>query len=350
VAHQQDGAVVIVQHLLQQIEGVEIEIVGGLVHDQEIAGCGEEAGEQQPRPLAAREPRDRHQGLALVEEEIAEIGDDVLLGAAHHDAVAPGRGQGLPQGRILGQGGPLLVEIGGDQIGAVAQAPGIRLDLPQQQLQQGGLAGAIGADDADAVAAHDAGREILQQQSLAEALGEIDGLDDELAAGGCGFGGELGPAGPEDAAGALGAQRLKPPAPALVAAAPGGDAAQIPILLGGDALLQPLGLALLALDQLLRPGLEAGEAGVELVQLAALEPEHAGREACEEGAIMADEEQRALEAQQHLLEPFDGRQVEVIGGLVQQQQIGIAGQRPSQGRAPALAPRRARRDRGIRRG
>ena len=149
---------------------------------------------------------------------------------------------------------------------------------------------------------------------------------------------------------ALGAQRLKPPAPALVAAAPGGDAAQIPILLGGDALLQPLGLALLALDQLLRPGLEAGEAVIELVQPAALEPEHAGREPREEGAVMADEEQRALEAQQHLLEPFDGRQIEVIGGLVQQQQIGIAGQRPGQGRAPALAAgepgRIARRRRG----
>ena len=142
------------------------------------------------------------------------------------------------------------------------------------------------------------------------------------------------------AAGALGAQRLEPAAPAFVAAAPGGDAAQIPILLGGDALLQALGLALLALDQLLRPGLEAGEAGVELMQPAALEPEHAGREAREEGAVMADEEQRALEAQQHLLEPFDGRQVEVIGGLVQQQQIGIAGQRPGQGRAPALAARK----------
>ncbi len=176
--------------------------------------------------------------------------------------------------------------------------------------------------------------------ALAEALGEIDGLDDELAAGGGGLGGELGPAGPQDPAGALGAQCLEPPAPAFVAAAPGGDAAQIPILLGGDALLQALGLALLALDQLLRPGLEAGEAGVELMQPAALEPEHAGREAREEGAVMADEEQRALEAQQHLLEPFDGRQVEVVGGLVQQQQIGIAGQRPGQGRAPALAARK----------
>ena len=55
VAHQQDGAVVIVQHFLQQIEGVEIEVVGGLVHDQEIAGRGEEAREQQPAP--ARRPR-----------------------------------------------------------------------------------------------------------------------------------------------------------------------------------------------------------------------------------------------------------------------------------------------------
>ena len=104
----------------------------------------------------------------------------------------------------------------------------------------------------------------------------IDGLDDELAAGGRGLGGELGPAGPQDAAGALGTQRLEPPAAAFVAAAPGGDAAQIPVVLGGDALVEALGLALLALDQLLRPGLEAVEAGIELVQPAAVEPRARG--------------------------------------------------------------------------
>ena len=45
MADQQDGAVIVRQHLLQEIEGLEVQIVGRLVHDQNIARTGEEAGE-----------------------------------------------------------------------------------------------------------------------------------------------------------------------------------------------------------------------------------------------------------------------------------------------------------------
>jgi methylase of polypeptide subunit release factors len=45
----------------------------------------------------------------------------------------------------------VLVEVGHLELRAPLDVPGGRLDLPQQQLDQGGLARAIGADQADAV-------------------------------------------------------------------------------------------------------------------------------------------------------------------------------------------------------
>ena len=51
----------------------------------------------------------------------------------------------------------------------------MRLELAQQHPQQRGLAGAVGADDADLVSAHDAGRKIANDRALA--VGERDSFD-----------------------------------------------------------------------------------------------------------------------------------------------------------------------------
>ncbi|MFN3077515.1 MAG: hypothetical protein ABT940_11655, partial [Alphaproteobacteria bacterium] len=47
MADQQQGSFVLVQHFLQQVQGIHVEIVGGLVQDQEIAGLGQQFGQQQ---------------------------------------------------------------------------------------------------------------------------------------------------------------------------------------------------------------------------------------------------------------------------------------------------------------
>ena len=54
VADQQDGAGIVVQQLLQQIQRFEVEIVGRLVEHQDVGWLGQHAGEQQSRTLAAR--------------------------------------------------------------------------------------------------------------------------------------------------------------------------------------------------------------------------------------------------------------------------------------------------------
>ena len=76
------------------------------------------------------------------------------------------------------------------------------------------------------------------------------------------------------------------------------------------------------------PGNEAEPAAVQL--------DHAGGHAVEKGAIVRDEQQRAREIREQLLEPLDRFDVEVIGGLVEQHQLGLDHQGAGQRRALLL--------------
>ena len=52
---------------------------------------------------------------------------------------------------------------------------------------------------------------------------------------------------------------------------------------------------------------------------------------------MADDDQRATAAFQFAFQPFDGRKIEMVGRLVQQQDVGRGRQHPRQRRAAGLA-------------
>ena len=73
--------------------------------------------------------------------------------------------------------------------------------------------------------------------------------------------------------------------------------------------------------------------------LAAVELEHRGGDRLQEPAVVADEHDRGVQPVQVLLEPLDGVDVEVVGGLVEQQHVGLAGQRPGQRGAGQLTAR-----------
>ena len=58
------------------------------------------------------------------------------------------------------------------------------------------------------------------------------------------------------------------------------------------------------------------------------------RQALQEGPVVGDEKHRLHEAQEELLHPEDGVDVQVVRRLVQEQDVGIARQRPRQGDPP----------------
>ena len=75
----------------------------------------------------------------------------------------------------------------------------------------------------------------------------------------------------------------------------------------------------------------------EVDRLPALDLEHGGRHRFEEPAIVGDEDHRRVERLQHLLEPLERLDVEVVRRLVEQQQVGLRGERASERGAGQLA-------------
>ena len=177
----------------------------------------------------------------------------------------------------------------------------------------------------------------VDDRAVAIGLADVLGLDDELA-GFVGFGGgEAGIAGRAAIIAPLVAQRVQIAEPLDVALAAAGDAVAQPVLLVDDLAVELVLVALFFRQHLVAPGLERREAAVDLPDLAAIEPGGRARQIGEEAAVMADDDQRATSAFQLAFQPFDGRKIEMVGRLVQQQDIGRGRQHPRQRRAAGLA-------------
>ena len=78
-----------------------------------------------------------------------------------------------------------------------------------------------------------------------------------------------------------------------------------------------------------RPGEELRAAGCEL--------EHGGRHYLEKPAVVRNQHDGGIEADESALQPLEVVDVEVVRGLVQQQQVGISGQRTREGGACQLS-------------
>ena len=101
-------------------------------------------------------------------------------------------------------------------------------------------------------------------------------------------------------------------------------------LAGGRLLL----LALEALALLVEPG---GVVALEGDAAAAVELEDPAGDVVEEVAVVGDGDDRARVLLQMPFEPGDRLGVEVVGGLVEQQQVGLLQQQPAEGDAAPLA-------------
>ena len=59
MADDNDGAGIVGNHFLEQVEGFEVEVVGGFVQHQEVAGFGQGDGKGEAAAFAAGEHADR---------------------------------------------------------------------------------------------------------------------------------------------------------------------------------------------------------------------------------------------------------------------------------------------------
>ena len=179
--------------------------------------------------------------------------------------------------------------------------------------------------------------------AVAEGFADALGLDHQPAGLFRFRRGEVGLARRAAIVAALVAQRVQIAEPLDVALAAAGDAVAQPVLFVDDLAVELVLVALFLGQHLVAPGLEDGKAAVDLPDRAAVEPDGGARQVGQEAAVMADDDQRGAAAVQFAFQPFDGREIEMVGRLVQQQDVGRGRQHPRQRRAARLAAGEVRR-------
>ncbi len=135
---------IVLQRLLEQLERLDVEVVGRLVQHEHVGGLREQPREQQPVALAAREHAHRRIRALRREQEIAEVADDVAPSLAFADPVRV-RAHGRRDGGVGIELRAQLVEVGDAQLRAQPHRAGIGRELAEDQLEQRRLARAVRA-------------------------------------------------------------------------------------------------------------------------------------------------------------------------------------------------------------
>ena len=237
---------------------------------------------------------------------------------------------GVGERRLFVQHGAELVEIGEIELGAESHLTLVRLDLAQDQLEQGGLAAAVGSDQADLVAAQDAAGEILHHGLAAVMLADLAQFRHQLARTFAFVDGQRDLADARAPRAAFQAQRLQAPHPAFVAGPARFDALADPHFFLRQELVELAAMHRFAFQRRRFLLLIDAEVPRVTAQVAAVELDDAGGDIIEKAPVVGDEQHAAGERQQHLFQPFDRSDVEMVGRLVQQQQFRREHQRPRQ--------------------
>ena len=331
---------------LEHLERVEVEVVGRLVEQQEVGVGGDDGRDRRAGALAGAEALERAPHRAGIEAEVGEQRARLgLVDARACVAAEPG------QQRAGGFEG--LREQPHRRRGR--HRPFARCQRAEQELQQRRLAGAVGARDGDALAAVQREVDVLEHAG-AHAVEVRD------AAAAVGGGVELeahGRRGPRPLDPGLRAHRALEPAlarlrllrdllgvaPLLVGAEAGGAAlaAAGEVAGVGDVGLEPPAALVLRGGELLEARapagllLAVGRVAAVVGGQAVAELVDARDDGVEEAAVVGDDEDGAVEAVQELLQPGQAGRVEVVGRLVEQQDVGVLEERGRQQAAGLLA-------------
>jgi hypothetical protein len=160
---------------LQPGDGLHVEVVGGLVEHEEVDLLHQHPGQGDPLDLPPGQGADvvaGHAGHAQVVEDGRRLPTVLPARGAARAQVLPARGAARAQvGADRLAGGPgrqgrLLVEVADAHVPAPADGAVLGLGRPGQDPEQGRLARPVAADDAEAVAAADGDRQLLEQWAV----------------------------------------------------------------------------------------------------------------------------------------------------------------------------------------
>ena len=163
------------EKFLQPLDAGQVQMIGGLVEQDDFRLLHQRFGDGEPLAPASG----KRFGLGI---EIAEAAAAQGFGLASlpfrfresdrahgtpHDAAD---GLARLEVRILG-------DVGEARAAAQHQIAGVGLDAPGEDLQQRGLAGAVGSDQAEAVAFLDAEGDAAKQRRRAEGFRNLVGVE-----------------------------------------------------------------------------------------------------------------------------------------------------------------------------
>src|SRR5690606_15792837 len=168
------------QRVLERLQGLDVEVVGGLVEEQQVAALLEREREVETVALTARE----HAGLLLLvgplEAELRHVGAARDLGLADRDDVEP-VGDALPQRLVGVDVGARLVDVADlDRLADLQLAAVERLEA-HDRLEERGLSHTVRADDADDAVRRERERQAVDEHAVAERLLQVLRLDHDRA-------------------------------------------------------------------------------------------------------------------------------------------------------------------------
>jgi hypothetical protein len=168
VGDQHQAAAIGGQPLLQELDGIEVEMVGGLVEDQRLVLPAQQAGQRHPLGLATGQfvgaTVDQRSHTQPVEHRLA------LPAAAHRVAHA-----------ALGQHG-LLCEKADARTAPPTHLAGFGVGFATQEAQQRALAAAVDADHTDAVTVAERERDVVEQRAVGARGLQAGGVDQDHGA------------------------------------------------------------------------------------------------------------------------------------------------------------------------
>src|SRR5688572_8070111 len=176
VADDDGTAGIILERLLQRAQGVDVEIVGRLVEQQHVGAALQNFRQVHAVALAARQHADLLLLVGAAEIEGRAISARIDLALAEIDDVLAARDL-LPHALAGLERVARLVDVA--ELDALTDLDGavVRRVLAGDHAEQGGLTGAVRADDADDAAGRQLEGEIVDEEQVAIAFRQVLGVD-----------------------------------------------------------------------------------------------------------------------------------------------------------------------------
>ena len=329
VGNEQEGSFVVYQQFLQQFEGLCIEIVGRLIQDENIGRLKEEAGQKQAVALSSREHLGRHPYAIRGKEKILQVGVDVD-GASLECHGFRSAGHIVPEALFPVDLIAELVKVDDLESGSELHLPLRGSQFIEEQFEQGCFSTSVGADDPDLVPLPESRREVVHNGVFPVSEGDALGLDDLLSRVASFLQFDLCGTHAFTSFSPLGTQRFQGAHTALVACAARLHPLAKPRLFLRELLVKSGPL----LDLRIEAGCLALQIGIVVAgpagQFSPIQFDDAGGELLQECPVVRHKKEGRFHLQQKGLEPEYRFEVEVVGRLVEHENIGLSHQRPRQ--------------------